>query len=430
MLITLLASCALSSERLPESVHWPINVHSYQFAAGVSHRTIMDDIENQGPFCGACWGFAITSLVEAAVAQTYGQKVALSPHHILDCTSGFPLDPITSQQNTGCEGGLTDATASYLAHHGIPLCTETSYTHPLKWTFDTEKCNERTASCEKVVRIKNEIILSGGSLNAASLKNMVKDGPTAVALFTNQAFRDINSFDIFDGSMANTNCNCQKLAKECGCHAVVVVGYGVDNSTEYWTIANSWGEVWGLNGYARIARGKNTLGMESMSAVRVSGVTAVTDNAVTAGSNASSTTIRDINVNVNTEPAKHSHTTTSEAGSAAALIGGLLLCVVITSFCCMTYPVDYYPVPPLDHAHSGVPRRKREHVPEALPFPNPSAPPAPPDIVVVKESRADKPRAPLVPLPLAVPFPGPASTEETTAPPANPPPSPSLALKF
>jgi C1A family cysteine protease len=36
-------------------------------------------------------------------------------------------------------------------------------------------------------------------------------------------------------------------------HAVLVVGYGVEDGIEYFLIKNSWGKGWGLNGYFKIA---------------------------------------------------------------------------------------------------------------------------------------------------------------------------------
>lgn len=39
-------------------------------------------------------------------------------------------------------------------------------------------------------------------------------------------------------------------------HAVLLVGYGVDDSKPYWTVKNSWGTKWGEDGYFRMIRGE------------------------------------------------------------------------------------------------------------------------------------------------------------------------------
>jgi cathepsin B len=48
-----------------------------------------------------------------------------------------------------------------------------------------------------------------------------------------------------------------------GGHAVRFVGWGVDNGTKYWKVANSWNPYWGEKGYFRIIRGTNEGGIES-----------------------------------------------------------------------------------------------------------------------------------------------------------------------
>ena len=40
------------------------------------------------------------------------------------------------------------------------------------------------------------------------------------------------------------------------------VGWGVENGTKYWRIANSWNKYWGEDGYFRIVRGTNEGGIE------------------------------------------------------------------------------------------------------------------------------------------------------------------------
>jgi cathepsin B len=49
---------------------------------------------------------------------------------------------------------------------------------------------------------------------------------------------------------------------ELGGHAVKYVGWGVDNGTPYWIVANSWGTDWGLDGFFWIKRGVDECGCE------------------------------------------------------------------------------------------------------------------------------------------------------------------------
>ena len=46
-------------------------------------------------------------------------------------------------------------------------------------------------------------------------------------------------------------------------HAVRIVGWGTENGTKYWKVANSWNPYWGEQGYFRIVRGTNECGIES-----------------------------------------------------------------------------------------------------------------------------------------------------------------------
>lgn len=46
-------------------------------------------------------------------------------------------------------------------------------------------------------------------------------------------------------------------------HSVRIIGWGVENNIPYWTVANSWGRLWGEDGTFRILRGKNYCWFES-----------------------------------------------------------------------------------------------------------------------------------------------------------------------
>ena len=48
-------------------------------------------------------------------------------------------------------------------------------------------------------------------------------------------------------------------------HSVLITGWGETNDgTKFWVVRNSWGPRWGLNGFFKIIRGENALGIESV----------------------------------------------------------------------------------------------------------------------------------------------------------------------
>ena len=80
--------------------------------------------------------------------------------------------------------------------------------------------------------------------DAASMKASLVNGPLSVSIdASHSVFQYYTS-----GILAD--------AKKCGTrldHAVIVVGWGVESGTEYWTVRNSWGSSWGEKGYIRMA---------------------------------------------------------------------------------------------------------------------------------------------------------------------------------
>ena len=67
---------------------------------------------------------------------------------------------------------------------------------------------------------------------------------------------DLKTFQFYSsGIYSDPNCTGENIN-----HAVIVIGYGstVDGQ-DYYTIKNSWGKSWGMNGIGFIARNKGNM---------------------------------------------------------------------------------------------------------------------------------------------------------------------------
>nr|BAN20674.1 cathepsin B [Riptortus pedestris] len=53
-----------------------------------------------------------------------------------------------------------------------------------------------------------------------------------------------------------------KMGEEVSGHAVRIIGWGTENDTPYWLVANSWDTYWGDKGFFKIRRGYNECGFE------------------------------------------------------------------------------------------------------------------------------------------------------------------------
>lgn len=66
------------------------------------------------------------------------------------------------------------------------------------------------------------------------------------------------AFTVYEDFLTyKTGVYSHKSGSALGGHAVKMIGWGVENGTPYWTVANSWNEGWGDNGFFKIKRGSN-----------------------------------------------------------------------------------------------------------------------------------------------------------------------------
>merc|ERR1712178_655797 len=82
-----------------------------------------------------------------------------------------------------------------------------------------------------------------------AMMSALQKGPVSIAVEA-----DKTVFQSYSSGVMTGNCGTNLD------HGILVVGYGEESGTKYWKIKNSWGTVWGLEGYGNLERGKGGSG--------------------------------------------------------------------------------------------------------------------------------------------------------------------------
>jgi cathepsin B len=195
--------------------------------------------------CGSCWAFSGAEVLSDrfTIATNGKTNVVLSPEDMVSCDTG----------DMGCGGGMLDTEWTYLVNTGIVSDSCFPYT---AGTGVAAACQTKCSDSESFTKYK-----AADSFHLTTVEDIQKElmtnGPLQAAFIVYKSFMSYKSgvyqrhwWEFWD--------------QELGGHAVKLVGWGVENNTPYWIVANSWGTSWGEEGYFRIKRGDNTCQFESM----------------------------------------------------------------------------------------------------------------------------------------------------------------------
>jgi cathepsin B len=189
--------------------------------------------------CGSCWAFAASEVLSDrfCIATDKSVNTVLSPQDLVSC------DP----NDYGCDGGYLDKSWDYIRDVGIVTDECLPY---VSGDGNSRTCPFKKSSgkCKKGTFKKYRVTSHQQHETIADAKNsLMTEGPLEAA------------FEVYDDFMSYSGGVYRRTSYNLlGGHAVKVVGWGKDETdgTEYWIVANSWGNGWGENGHFRIAFGE------------------------------------------------------------------------------------------------------------------------------------------------------------------------------
>jgi C1A family cysteine protease len=186
-------------------------------------------VKDQG-FCGSCWAFSTIASIESQYAIKYNEHLNLSEQQLVDC----------DKVDMGCAGGLLHtAFEEIMDMGGVELESDYPYRSvQSQCRLDDSKFVVHVNDCYRYIL-----------LNEDKIKDLLHEmGPIAVA---------VDAVDLTDyyGGIINS---CKNYGLN---HAVLLVGYGIENEVPFWILKNSWGTDYGENGFVRVRRGVNACGL-------------------------------------------------------------------------------------------------------------------------------------------------------------------------
>jgi len=218
--------------------------------------------------CGSCWAFgAVEAISDRICIHSQGkQTVFISAEDLLSCC-GFSC-------GMGCNGGYPAAAWRYYHHHGLVTgglyqskqgCQDYAFppcSHHVNSTYPPCTGDSPTPKCQKQCQSGYNSTYSHDKHYAEKTYSVSKDEKQIQMEIMNNGPVEA-AFEVYaDFPTYKSGVYQHESGGLLGGHAIKILGWGVENGTPYWLVANSWNESWGDKGYFKILRGKNECGIE------------------------------------------------------------------------------------------------------------------------------------------------------------------------
>ncbi|XGW21937.1 hypothetical protein V3C99_004697 [Haemonchus contortus] len=219
--------------------------------------------------CASCWAVSTAAAISdrICIATKAEKQVQISAADIISCCSncgygcggGYPLEAWQFFMNEGVVSGgdyhSKDCCRPYPIHPCGHHENQTYYGECHEFNIPAPPCRRICqAGFRKQYRLDKRYGKTAYRLPqsvTAIQRDILRHGPV-VATYALYADFDYYKSGIYKYTAGNL----------LGYHAVKMIGWGNENGTDYWLIANSLNTDWGEKGFFRIIRGINDCGIE------------------------------------------------------------------------------------------------------------------------------------------------------------------------
>jgi len=249
--------------KLPQQVH-PDTViaalpTSFSAITQWPQCTSISTIRDQSA-CGSCFAFAGAEAMSDRTCIAFNKNISLSSADIAFCCDSC---------GAGCGGGYPASVWEHWKSKGV--VEEPCYPYPFPSCdhhmpgsknpcpakeYNSPSCPNKctnktwTGPAYSSDRHKGKSAYSVSGVNQI-MAEVMKNGPVEAA------------FDVYEDFLTyKSGVYTHTTGSFLGGHAVKILGWGVDGSTPYWIIANSWNANWGNQGFFWMLRGQDECGIE------------------------------------------------------------------------------------------------------------------------------------------------------------------------
>lgn len=206
----------------------PIEVESLSANVDWRDHKAVTPVKDQRA-CGSCWAFSATGALEGASSIFHNKQYSFSEQQLVDCSDG-------DYGNKGCKGGNMDNAFEYVIEQGIMLEEDYKY---IGRRDSEHKCFWDHKKVKDTIKDFYDIPETNQDLVKALSQQPVSVGINALPI------------KLYRSGVYSDWVNCPGHLN----HGVLVVGYGqTDDGQKYWIVKNSWGSLWGDDGYFKLER--------------------------------------------------------------------------------------------------------------------------------------------------------------------------------